>query len=80
MGSEFNNEWFLKKCEIAKQKSEEFDDRCIILIQLFGGYSASEVLHVEVTCARNTREVLHAACKDIPFLLRGSVEVCNKKQ
>ena len=49
-----------------------------------------EVLHAKVACARNTREVLHArvacrmnelhvACKDIPLLLRGSVEVCNKK-
>ena len=79
------------------KKSKESDERCIILIHLFGGYSFSEVLHARVACVRNTREVLHkrlqgagmelhgacmdfhVACKEIPFLLRGSFEVCNKK-
>ena len=42
------------------QQSEDSDDRGIILIQLFGGYSVSEVLHARVACAKNTREVLHA--------------------
>ena len=41
-------QWFLKKCVVAKQKSEDFDDICIILIQLFGGYSVSEILHAKV--------------------------------
>ena len=38
---------------------KEFDDRCIILIHFFGGYSVLEVLHENVACVRNTREVLH---------------------
>ena len=46
-------------CSWYHHKSEDFDDRCIVLIQLFGGYSVSEVLHASVACARNTREVLH---------------------
>ena len=41
-------QWFLKTCAIAKQRLEDFDDRCIILIQWFGGYSVSEVLHTRV--------------------------------
>ena len=41
-------QWFLKTCAITKQKSEYFDDICIILIQLFGGYSVLEVLHAKV--------------------------------
>ena len=41
-------QWFLKTCAVTKQKLEYFDDRCIILIQLFGGYSVSEVLHAKV--------------------------------
>ena len=52
-------QWFLKTCSVAKQRSEYFDDRCIILIQFFGGYWVSEVLNSKVACARNTREVLH---------------------
>ena len=42
------------------QQSEDFDDRCITLIQLFGGYSVSKVLHARFACSNNTREVLHA--------------------
>ena len=53
-------QWIQKTCAVAKQKLEDFDDRCIILIQLFRGYSVSEVLHAKVACARNTRVVLHA--------------------
>ena len=53
-------QWFLRKCTISKKKSEDIDDKCIILIQLFGGYSVSEVLHAKVACAINTSEVLHA--------------------
>ena len=41
-------QWFQKTCVVAKQKSEDFDDKCIILIQLFGGYSISEMLHEKV--------------------------------
>ena len=41
-------QWFLKTCVVAKQKSEDFDNRCIILIELFGGYSVSEVLHASI--------------------------------
>ena len=41
-------QWFLNTCAVAKQKSEDFDDKCIILIQFFGGYSVSEVLHAKV--------------------------------
>ena len=41
-------QWFLKTSAVAKQKSEDFDDRCIIRIQLFGGYSVSKVLHAKV--------------------------------
>ena len=47
-------------CSWYQQKLEDFDDKCIILIQLFGGYSISEVSHAKVSCARNTREFLHA--------------------
>ena len=41
-------QWFLKTCAVAKQKLEDFDDRCIRLIELFGGYLVLEVLHVKV--------------------------------
>ena len=41
-------QWFLKTCAVAKKKLEDFDDRCIRLIELFGGYSVSEVLHTRV--------------------------------
>ena len=40
--------WFLKTCAVAKKKSEDFDDRCIRLIELFGGYSDLEVLHASI--------------------------------
>ena len=42
-------QWFLNTCAVVKQKSEEFGDKCIILTQLFGGYSVSEVLHTRVS-------------------------------
>ena len=41
------------------QQSEEFDDRCIILIQLFGGYSISKVLHVRTTLEKCCMQELH---------------------
>ena len=41
-------QWFLKTCVVSKQRLEDFDDKCIILIQLFGGYSVSEVLNAKV--------------------------------
>ena len=53
-------QWFLNTCAVAKQNSKDFDDKCIILIQLFRGYLVSKVLHAKVAYARNTREVLHA--------------------
>ena len=83
--------WFLKTCAVAKKKSEYFDDKCIIWIELFGGHSISEVFHTRVVgqmhgvvgrVQRLQGECmeLHVACKDNPFLLRWSVEDCNKKQ
>ena len=38
-------QWFLKICVVAKKNSEDFDDRCIRLIELFVVYPVSEVLH-----------------------------------
>ena len=35
-------------CSWYQQKLEDFDDRCIVLIQLFGGYSITEMLHAKV--------------------------------
>ena len=49
MGAEFNNTVVPEDmCSWYQQKSEDFDDRCIILMQLFGGYSVSKVLHTRV--------------------------------
>ena len=49
-------QWFLKTCAVANQKSEDLDDRCIRLIELFGGYSVSEEL--QSRCME-----LHGTCK-----------------
>ena len=76
--------------QLVPAEVKDFDDICIILIQFFGGYLISEMLHAKV--ARHMHGVslrmqrlqgecmeLHVTCKEIPFLLRGSVEVCNNK-
>ena len=49
MDAEVNNVVDLEDmCSWYQQKSKYFDGRCIILIQLFGGYLVSEVLHARV--------------------------------
>ena len=75
--------------QLVPVEVEDFDDICIILIEFFGAYSVLEELqsrcmelHGACKGCRLQGECmeLHVACKDNPFLLRGSVEDCNKKQ
>ena len=77
--------------QLVPAEVEDFDDRCIRLIELFGAYSVSKMLHAKgawrmhgvAWCLQRLQGEcmeLHVACKDSPFLLRGSVEDCNKKQ
>ena len=52
-------------CSWYQQTSEEFDDRCIILIQYFGGYSVLEVLHVRETLEKCCMQILHGVCMEL---------------
>ena len=59
------------------QQSKDSDDRYIILIQLFLGYSISKVLQARVSCANNIKEVLHArvACAHVRTFQRYQIGI-----
>ena len=78
MGSDFNSVVVPEDmCSWYQQKLKTLMVDALRLIELFGAYLVSEVLQQEL---QGECMELHVACKDNPFLLRGSVEDCNKKQ